>query len=79
MTGMAPFIPGLLGLPRDYLIAQLGAWQTGTRKAHGPDCMQQIARRLNPQDIAAVSTWLAAQTIPGDGIAPTLKREDVSN
>eukprot|EP01031_Cornospumella_fuschlensis_P011085 gene11085-13550_t len=26
MTGVAPNIPGLLGLPRDYLNAQLGAW-----------------------------------------------------
>lgn len=25
MTGVAPNIPGLLGLPRDYLNAQLGA------------------------------------------------------
>ena len=27
MTGRAPFIPGLVGLPRDYLNAQLGAWK----------------------------------------------------
>ncbi|MEO7115426.1 MAG: cytochrome C, partial [Caldimonas sp.] len=32
MTGRAPFIPGLLGLPRDYLNAQLGAWKTGKRQ-----------------------------------------------
>lgn len=72
MTGLAPFMPGLVGLPRDYLIAQLGAWQTGSRKAHKPDCMQQIAGKLNPQDIAAVSSWLAAQTVPGDSIAPVM-------
>ncbi len=29
LTGVAPYIPGLLGLPRDYLNAQLGAWQRG--------------------------------------------------
>ena len=34
MTGRAPFIPGLLGLPRDYLNAQLGAWRSGKRTAH---------------------------------------------
>ncbi len=78
MTGMAPFIPGLLGLPRDYLIAQLGAWQTGNRKSHAPDCMHQIASKLKPQDIAAVSTWLATQTIPGDGIAPALKPDEAA-
>ncbi|MFZ6639830.1 c-type cytochrome [Undibacterium sp. TC4M20W] len=73
MTGMAPFMPGLVGLPRDYLIAQLGAWQTGSRKAHAPDCMQQVASKLKPEDIAAVSSWLAAQTVPGDSLAPILK------
>ncbi len=39
MTGRAPFIPGLLGLPRDYLNAQLGAWRSGKRRALPPDCM----------------------------------------
>jgi len=68
MTGLAPFMPGLVGLPRDYLIAQLGAWQTGSRKAHKPDCMQEVASKLKPEDIAAVSSWLATQTVPGDGI-----------
>ena len=29
LTGVAPNVPGLLGLPRDYLNAQLGAWRTG--------------------------------------------------
>ncbi|QJQ07122.1 c-type cytochrome [Undibacterium piscinae] len=64
MTGVAPFIPGLLGLPRDYLVAQLGAWQTGSRHAAAPDCMQQIALKLQPQDIGAVSAWLAVQHTP---------------
>ncbi|MFZ2999543.1 MAG: c-type cytochrome [Undibacterium umbellatum] len=76
MTGLAPYIPGLLGLPRDYLIAQLGAWQTGSRKAHAPDCMQQVASKLNPQDIAAVSSWLAMQKIPADSITPVLKADE---
>lgn len=76
MTGLAPYIPGLLGLPRDYLIAQLGAWQTGSRKAHAPDCMQQVASKLKPQDIAAVSSWLAVQKVPDDSIAPVLKADE---
>lgn len=69
MTGLAPYVPGLLGLPRDYLVAQLGAWQTGSRKAHAPDCMQQVAAKLKPQDISAIAAWLAAQHVPTDATA----------
>jgi cytochrome c553 len=64
LTGVLPATPGLLGLPRDYLNAQLGAWRTGLRKAHAPDCMADIARRLAPDDIAAVSAWLSTQALP---------------
>lgn len=64
LTGVAPQVPGLLGLPRDYLNAQLGAWKTGQRRAQAPDCMAQVVRRLGPQDIAAVTGWLAAQPVP---------------
>ncbi|WP_066259630.1 c-type cytochrome [Hydrogenophaga flava] len=66
MTGVRPAVPGLLGLPRDYLIGQLGAWQTGLRKAFAPDCMAHVAQRLSPTDVAAVASWLAAQPLPGD-------------
>jgi cytochrome c553 len=64
LTGVLPATPGLLGLPRDYLNAQLGAWRNGQRKAHAPDCMADIAQRLAPADIAAVSAWLASQPMP---------------
>ena len=64
LTGVAPNVPGLLGLPRDYLNGQLGAWKTGERRAHGPDCMATIAKRLPDEDVAAVSGWLAAQPLP---------------
>jgi cytochrome c553 len=64
LMGAQPAIPGLLGLPRDYLNAQLGAWKTGTRRADAPDCMAVIADRLLPEDVAAVSSWLAAQPVP---------------
>jgi cytochrome c553 len=66
MTGVLPAVPGLLGLPRDYLIGQLGAWQTGLRKAFAPDCMAHVAQRLSPADVAAVASWLAAQPLPAD-------------
>lgn len=66
MTGVQPAIPGLLGLPRDYLIGQLGAWQTGMRRATAPDCMAAIAQRLNGDDVSAVASWLAAQPLGAD-------------
>lgn len=64
MTGVAPAIPGLLGLPRDYLNAQLGAWQTGQRHAAAPDCMAKITAKLTSTDITAIAAWLAAQPVP---------------
>jgi len=67
LTGVAPAIPGLVGLPRDYVNAQFGAWRNKVRKAHAPDCMGEIANRLSEADVAAVSGWLAAQ--PADPAA----------
>lgn len=67
MTGVVPAIPGLLGLPRDYLNSQLGAWITGQRRAQSPDCMARVARQLTPGDVSAVSAWLAAQPVPAGG------------
>lgn len=67
MTGVQPFVPGLLGLPRDYLNAQLGAWQTGQRRAQKPDCMAHVAAQLTPADVSAVSTWLSSQVVPQGG------------
>lgn len=66
LTGVTPDIPGLLGLPRDYLNAQLGAWRTGQRRALAPDCMAEIARRLSPEDLAAVTAWLASTALPAN-------------
>lgn len=66
MTGVAPNIPGLLGLPRDYLNAQLGAWKAGQRRAHAPDCMKDVVARLSLDDIHAVASWIAAQPLPAN-------------
>ncbi|MDC8771515.1 c-type cytochrome [Roseateles albus] len=63
LTGVQPFIPGLLGLPRDYLNGQLGAWRSGQRHAVAPDCMAQIAKQLQPEEINAISHWLAGQDL----------------
>jgi len=64
MTGVTPHVPGLLGLPRDYLNAQLGAWRTGQRRAHAPDCMANIVGQMSDADIHAATSWLAAQPLP---------------
>jgi cytochrome c553 len=64
LTGAEPNVPGLLGLPRDYLNAQMGAWRTGQRRAHAPDCMAEIARKLTVEDLAAVTAYLAAEPVP---------------
>ena len=64
MTGVVPNVPGLLGLPRDYLNAQLGAWKSGQRRAHAPDCMRGVVARLDDGDINAAASWLAAQRLP---------------
>lgn len=66
LTGVQPNTPGLLGLSRDYLNAQLGAWRTGQRRALAPDCMAEIARRLSPDDLSAVTAWLASEPLPRD-------------
>ena len=66
LTGVAPNVPGLLGLPRDYLNAQLGAWRTGQRRAVAPDCMAEIARKLSPEDLSAVTAFLAAEALPAN-------------
>lgn len=70
MIRRSPFIPGLLGLPRDYVNAQLGAWRSGKRHALAPDCMAQVAGKLRPDEIAGLSAWLAAQPVPERGAEP---------
>lgn len=69
LTGVAPQVPGLLGLPADYLIAQLGAWRIGKRQARAPDCMATIAQGLSVDDIALLARWLQAQPVPATGRA----------
>lgn len=66
LTGVQPNIPGLLGLPRDYVNAQFGAWRNKVRRAHAPDCMADITARLSLEDVEAISGWLAAQPMPLD-------------
>ncbi len=67
MTGVTPNVPGLLGLPRDYLNSQLGAWKSGQRRAHAPDCMKSVVDALSVEDLNAAASWLAAQPVPAGG------------
>lgn len=64
LTGLSPAVPGLLGLPRDYLNSQFGAWRNGARRAAAPDCMADISRRLSAEEVSAVSAWLSSQRMP---------------
>lgn len=66
LTGVQPDIPGLVGLPYDYISSQLGSWRTRTRATVAPDCMSEVANRLQSEDITAVSAWLATRQLPGD-------------
>lgn len=64
MMGRSPALPGLLTLPSDYLIGQLGAWQTGVRRARQPDCMAEVAKRLTADEVGVVARWLSSQPVP---------------
>lgn len=66
LTGVQPSIPGLVGLPYDYISAQLGSWRTHTRAMAAPDCMARIAGRLSDSDISAVAATLASRQLPAD-------------
>ena len=61
LTGAQPSIPGLVGLPADYLQAQLGAWRSHVRKAREPDCMAQIAVKLSDAELLAATAWIASR------------------
>jgi cytochrome c553 len=56
-----PAIPALAGMPRDFLIEQVGSWKTGSHRSPEPNCMSQIAKRMSGSDIVAAATWLTLQ------------------
>ncbi|WP_370262152.1 c-type cytochrome, partial [Limnobacter sp.] len=64
LMGVQPNTPGLLGLPKDYLNAQLGQWRNGQRQAAKPDCMHQVVQALTVSELNAASSYLAAQPVP---------------
>jgi len=66
LLGVAPAVPGLLGVSQDYLTAQLGAWRMGVRAGAPPDCMAELVHRMRTDDLNATTAWLAAQAVPDD-------------
>lgn len=61
LGGTLPAIPSLAGMPRDFLIEQVGSWKAGTHRSPEPNCMAQVAKRLSGADIVAAATWLSLQ------------------
>lgn len=66
LMGTVPFVPGLLGLHRAYLTAQLGGWHSGGLiRGKIMNCMADIAKQLTYEEINVVAKWLAAQPVLG--------------
>ena len=61
LAGTMPGIPALAGMPRDFLIEQVGSWKSGSHRSPEPNCMAQIAKRMSGADIVAAATWLSLQ------------------
>ncbi len=70
LAGRAPDIPGLLGVPQTYLASQLGAWRVGLRHAREPDCMAEIAGKLDEHQLNAAVAFIALQSPTGLPAAP---------
>jgi cytochrome c553 len=52
--------PNLTGQSAAYLIAQIKAWQQGTRKSDAGEVMASVAKRLGDADIAAVTAYFSS-------------------
>jgi cytochrome c553 len=66
--GVGPGNPPLAGQSAEYLAAQLHAWRLGTRRGDAENVMQQISRRITPEEIRSVSTHAAA--LAGTALRP---------
>lgn len=66
LMGVEPAIPGLLGLSRAYITAQLGGWRNGgIMRSQTSDCMSDIAKQLTDEEVNAIAKWLANQSVSG--------------
>jgi cytochrome c553 len=69
-VGVGAHFPPLAGQPAAYIVAQLKAWQQGTRHNDPLQLMQHLSSALNEQDIRAVAEWFAAQPLAANGVTP---------
>ena len=68
LMGIEPSIPGLLGLSRAYIAAQLSGWRKKSimRRSQRPNCMSEIAQQLTDAEADAIAKWLASQPVSGE-------------
>jgi cytochrome c553 len=80
LTGRGEHVPSLVGLPAAYLSAQLSAWRSGERQTQAPDCMAEVAKRLQADDVYAVVGWISQQTVPSSmqaqRVSPSVRLPD---
>jgi len=69
-VGVGAHFPPLAGQPAAYIVAQLEAWQQGTRHNDPLQLMQHLSSALSEQDIRAVADWFAAQPLIAKGATP---------
>ncbi|MFZ1851394.1 MAG: cytochrome c4 [Nitrosomonas sp.] len=66
LMGVEPAIPGLLGLSRAYITAQLNGWRGGSlMRSRTSECMYEVAKGLSDEEVNAIAKWLARQTVAG--------------
>lgn len=63
-AGKQPDYPYLAGQHANYLNAAMAAWKSGARKTDSSGQMPHIARALPDADVAALSSYFAAQPAP---------------
>ncbi|AZE89463.1 c-type cytochrome [Pseudomonas orientalis] len=59
-VGVGDAFPPLAGQPAAYLVAQLNAWQNGTRRNDPNDLMGHIAKALTPDEVQGVAHYFAS-------------------
>lgn len=59
--GVDENLPGIAGQHASYAAQQLNAWKEGNRKTDKLQLMEVVAKRLNDEQIEAVSAYLASQ------------------
>jgi cytochrome c553 len=67
-AGEPPAIPYLAGQYGRYIAFELHMWQRGFRKS-SPEAMEQVAKRLDDQDIAAIAAYYQQVGSGADAVA----------